>query len=213
MPYAIQNNDEFRLTLWCRWSDQESQNDLRILVRTGVLFLATDQDLLGLLSTTWGPLMTSGFATDASYSGATLRRVIGAGAQPITKFSILGSAAGTSTTPTLPRQVTGLISLYTDVAGKKNRGRFYYPFPATEWLSADGSPAPVFVGATLGDIATEVTNETTVVIGAQPVKYQYGLHNPAGDWLKYETSRQHDRWATQRKRGDFGQQNRNPFGG
>jgi len=215
MAYSVEFGDEFRWSIYCRHRGQESINQVRVrVIQTLVPLSGTDQDLCDQLSSTVAPFMTASFTTETRYEGSTIRRVasIIGGGQPVTKFSILGTAAGTLAPPTLPAQVAGLVSLYTDVGGKKYRGRFYYPFVAQSEQEADSSPDPAFVGTTLGDIGALLTSVVTILhTGVPTFKVHFGLHPAGGDPQQFTYFKAHDAWATQRRRSDFAQLNRSPF--
>lgn len=214
MPYIVQDSDEFRLTLYSHDStDQAGLVGFRVRTNYLIGAGATDEGVVDKLSGVWGPRLKFFFTTDTQYMGATLRRLFGVGAQPITRFSVSGSGAGTEALPTLPLQTAGLLSFATDTGGKKYRGRCYIPFVARSYQtsSTSGDPSVAFQ-TQMETIGAAVVAGDTIIVGGATISVEYGLH-PVGDpvWSKYTSYKYHDRWATQRRRGSFGKQNPFPF--
>lgn len=114
---------------------------------------------------------------------------------------------GLRTGDPLPKQVSGLISLRTALAGRRNRGRVYVPFPAETSNNSSSEPDAVYIEG-LGGIGTAhvaprtvvgATGTTTIV----PVIFR----RVAGTTQDVVSFRVRLFWATQRRRGDFGKPN------
>lgn len=105
----------------------------------------------------------------------------------------------------LPRQVSGLISLRSALAGKRNRGRSYVPFPPESDNALNAVPTASYV-TRLGLLRDELLlsprivgpapNETTLI----PVVFR----RVAGTTQDLILGLPRTVWATQRRRGSFG---------
>jgi hypothetical protein len=142
----------------------------------------------------------------------------GVGAQRIRPLPIgvealwQGSAGpGTAGASPMPKQIAGIFSKITAFGGRAMRGRVYVPFP-TDLDNSSPSDAPTVGYMTrLGAFAANVVATTAVTGGAGnasmvPVIY----HRVSGnvDIIIGATARQ--KWATQRRRGDYGRPNDPP---
>jgi hypothetical protein len=125
-----------------------------------------------------------------------------------------GGAAGAAGAGPLPGQTTGMITKLTGLGGRANRGRVYVPFPAR--ASATGSPLIPTVGyvtalaAYAGVILTNLTTTDGGLNGQTwlPVLKHGNAFPPSVTLINGATPRQ--KWATQRRRGDYGRANQIP---
>lgn len=149
-------------------------------------------------------------APEASFAGVGVRR-LSPGVKTIQYFSTNAPVPGGYDPPIMPTQVCGIITFLTGAAGKENYGRAYIPFPSAVALDpATGRPDSNYVdflidlaGLWDGYTATEGGNSITLeqrIVSAR---------NPAGlvinQWVAQE------KFATQRRRGNYGQPNNTPF--
>lgn len=119
---------------------------------------------------------------------------------------------GDASSPGLPTQVSGLIRWVTDFAGAAGRGRSYIPFPSVDWMGANGFPTNEAIIA-LNAIADAIRAAIPTVTGALGgvATFQQIIWNPispefaAGNIVKSYLSEQ--KFATQRRRGNFGKVN------
>lgn len=110
----------------------------------------------------------------------------------------------------LPRQVAGLISLRTDLAGRAFRGRSYIPFPSEADNEADSSPTVQYL-TRLGQLATEYLQPVQVTDGVATETAVPIIWHRATRTFHFITSAMvNDAWATQRRRGSFGRPNMVP---
>jgi len=114
---------------------------------------------------------------------------------------------GTHGPPGLPGQDTGLITKTTDFTGRGFRGRVYVPFPATDYQDADDTPTAAYVAA-LDTFATFLFTTFTVIAGGttmvmKPVLFNRVTHG-VFDITGFVSRK---RWATQRRRGNYGRVN------
>ncbi len=115
---------------------------------------------------------------------------------------------GLVTGPPLPKQVTGLISLYSNVPGPGGRGRVYPGFPSSSQTQDDGTPDPAYV-ANLDALALLLKAGVTITNGAGgSADLEAGIYGRANDsFTPITTHLSRTRWATQRRRSDFGAAN------
>lgn len=129
-----------------------------------------------------------------------------------TKYLPTISTAGRGTSVVVgiphPKQISGLTTKVTELAGRANRGRVYWPFPWTDTNDNSGAPTPLQVTlmTTLAGTFLAVTTKAAGVDSAtfQPVL----LHKvPTLAPTPILTSLTAAKWATQRRRGDYGRPN------
>jgi len=148
-------------------------------------------------------------SVNANFRGVGIRRLH---PQPPTVdfYSNILADTGGIDADILPRQVSGIISKQTGFGGRKYRGRAYIPFPAETNNTVTGHPENAYVGAlqvlanALEDSFTAGTAPNTATL--IPILY----HRLDGSWTTISNMLAKARWATQRRRGDFGQANTFP---
>lgn len=211
MAATLGLGDVIELKLFCTLKDQLSVNVLhyRVSATAGAIAI-TDALAAAALDTKFAVRMKDLITSDAAYAGLTVQRIRPLAAPPVQ--NITGAGAGNGGAPSLPRQVAGLIKKGTTLAGRKERGRIYLPFPGEP--QSDGNPPVPTAGyqAALQTFADHMDDLVSVASGAdsitlQPVLYHRATHTTSD--VVFTVTRA--RWATQRRRGDFGQANKNPF--
>ena len=158
------------------------------------------------LFTAWKFILSN----EATYRGVGVKRILPLPAT-IESFTIVNAGIGAAASTALPKQTAGVISLRTAFAGRAFRGRSYFPFPSEIDNLANGLPGPSLV-TSLNTIGTILIASRAVTNGATsetwtPVVYHRNLGTT--DVLVAAIGR--SIWGTQRRRGDFGQQNVSPF--
>lgn len=149
-------------------------------------------------------------AGPASFRGVGARVIDPALSLEVYSNTLTGLAAG-GVTP-LPKQVAGFISLRTDTAGRRGRGRIYVPFPSTDHVEPDGNPTVGYLNI-LQLLANIYTGEVVVAgsgggsVTLDPVLWGRELNIPTLITRNIVP----DRFATQRRRGDFGPVNVSPI--
>lgn len=120
-----------------------------------------------------------------------------------------GIAAGNM----VPRQVSGLISLSTNTAGRRERGRIYVGFPSSAYVDANGELTAAGL-VILSNIASVVGPGLVVTAGAASTNLQLVIRHPdvpgpppIVNGSDVTTVRAEEGLATQRRRGDFGRPN------
>jgi len=158
------------------------------------------------------PAMKGVMSSTATWRGIGLKKI-----RPLpvgneaTNVGLTG--AGTNIGDMLPKQTSGLISLYSTQTGRNGRGRVYIPFPAEGSNEANSTPAAAY-NVSLETICTLLLAGFTVT-GLMPggtATVQFGVFSKALNAFAALTAAIcKDAWATQRRRGDFGRPNALPF--
>lgn len=170
----------------------------------------TAQNIADALATLYGPLYAPLIGNSTSYFGTIVQKILPL-PQAAAVQSIVASVPGTGGVDLMARQVSGIISIRTLLAGRSRRGRAYIPFP-TETMNANpGAPTGGYT-ANLLALSSQMEQDTTVVSGGdtctlRPVVWSRRL----GIMTDVERCIPEAHWATQRRRGDFGRLNPNPF--
>jgi len=121
----------------------------------------TDQVLADKLSAVVGPLIKAILSEQAAYRGLTLQYIHpNTPRDPVT--SVIEQGTGVVEGDLLPSDTSGLFSLKTGLAGRRNRGRKYIPFPGEANNAADATPDTTYkTGASL--LAGVFTNDQDLV--------------------------------------------------
>lgn len=128
------------------------------------------------------------------------------------EYSSGGSGGGTGGADPLPYQVCGFIKKFTILAGRHGLGRMYVAFPPRQaQAAAIENPTPAYQ-ANVAVLSTFVTGSITYTVGGASTSLDYGLYDVKN---KVFTSTigavMIPKWATQRRRGDYGRVNAPPF--
>jgi len=163
-----------------------------------------------LLAPLYKPLMSA----EAEWRGLGAR-VIDETPPGIEVFANAEVGPGTDAGELLPTQVCGILTKKTLLAGRKFRGRVYLPFPAETVNDSDGNPtAGYLINANLlGDELEGTVQLNDGAAGTIDVGAVLRSGDGAGGFI-YTSIDQcfaRPRWATQRKRGAYGQKNTSPI--
>ena len=123
---------------------------------------------------------------------------------------VTDTISGTITGSITPSQVSGIGTWQTLQAGRGYRGRSYVPFPAASDVDTDYTPKAAYVTRLL-TLLTDMfgTMSANPFVGAlgqaviNPVLY----HRATGGFTNVTNFVARKRWATQRRRGDYGRIN------
>lgn len=131
--------------------------------------------------------------------------------KPAAASSNAHAGAGTAGATACPRQTAGLITTYTPYAGAAGRGRIYVPFPSVSDDTGSGSPTAGYI-TKLNAAATWLYSSTTVVgLSGTADMYPALWRPPSGFWVAITSWLSRDKWATQKRRGDYGRPNQSPI--
>lgn len=139
----------------------------------------------------------------------------------IRQFGTGGQGVGTGAAgDPMPKQVAGIISIRTPLAGTKYRGRMFVPFPSEGANDPDQQPSAAYV-ALLDTLASLWVGVETVIVGAGsadiiPIIWHQNdpeppLNIPQPSYHEIESASGKLYWGTQRRRGDYGAANISPI--
>jgi len=209
---TIANNDIWQVRIYTNMQNQLAVNSFyyKGSAVTGVVPSST---WLSQIDAAWASDWKALLTNAAVYLGVTVQRML-----PLPKTILEPTAVGTGTgnagATMMPKQVSGIGTFRTDFAGPSARGRVYIPFPD----EADN-------GATAVPSAGYLTRLTTMMNllsipfvvapgGGNTATLTRVLWHPAlsaATALTVTSFLVRAKWATQRRRGDYGQPNQLPF--
>lgn len=205
----LKAGDLYQVRFYCSQADQVAINVRHYSIR-GVDDDATDNDLADALATNFAGPYKAALSGEAEYRGLSVQR-LQPGEKSTELFKTTGAGAGTGTGDVLPRQVSGLIALVTEFAGRSFRGRVYVPFPGEDDNAIDGAITGGYL-AKLNALGAEYIRTIRPVkpggtLDAVPVIYSRKSEGriDAVGW------RARLGFATQRRRGFFGAKNISPI--
>jgi len=202
--------DKLRVIFYCRCNDQLGLNVRYFEVATKTGLGVSEEAIANSMFDAYDSLYAALLSNQASFAGVTVQKVA-----PLPKGTVFSSTdaavTGIGGAELLPKQVSGLISLYTTIGGREYRGRMYVPFPEMEANTTGGLPDTGYL-ALLNDLAIFADNTITSTVGADansmfPVVYSRKLDV----YTRLDRGVRRTKWATQRRRGDFGPVNLTPF--
>jgi len=206
----LANNDVYAARICCTLGVQTSINVLHYLV-SSVVGAPTDTHMVTALDLAFAGAIKALMGPDASYRGIGVQRRL---PTPATnqEFGIAGQGAGTLAGPSLPKQLSGLVTKRTAFAGKRYRGRFYAPFPSEASNDgAEGRPIAAYVTA-LTNLGGVIDNALGIGAGGDSATITPGLFNKTtGAFTPITSCTARNYWANQRRRGDFGPTNSSPI--
>jgi len=217
MPFPIESLDTFEFRIYTLYNGQLAVNQRGYEYVAGSGGLNTTSAIVNqtFLDANLAVIMTPLLVTGASILGTSIR--LNPNPEHIaTDYSTVITGTGSGGTVALPKQTSGLIRFRSNLAGKRGIGHTYVPFPPADSNLTTGVPSAAYtdaldglgslllgpisildVGTTLGQLRSTV-RVTSATIGSPALMTRF-FSLPA--------------WATQRRRGDFGRVNRNPFSG
>jgi hypothetical protein len=210
MATVLAPTNLLRCSMWCSEAGQASVSSFYYLVVTVGGVPATDQDVGDTLATNAGALLRACINNNATFNGIVTQKII---PPPLTVdvFSTANAGAGSGGTPALPKQVTGLVSWYTALAGRAKRGRTYMPFPAVPADLGDGTPTAAYQTA-VSTFANAVKGLTAIAIGGRTATLALILyHRQLTTYDVITALLVRNQWATQRRRGAYGRPNISPI--
>lgn len=195
----------------CSAGFQTGQNTLHYAVSGVTGGGLTLQQIAIQLSLVFAPLYKALMPSGANFRGVGATNLAAPRSQQF--FDVTGFGPGTFGTTLVPTQVRGVIAYYSTLAGPKNRGRSYIPFPPTTAVATDGSPLPSYLAA-LTNLRTAIAGISTLTVGgATTTLFLVIAHKPhtPGNWATVVATYGRSKWGTQRRSGMYGRQNVPPF--
>ena len=177
-----------------------------VTVAPGCTLAEAATEIDATLAVSYPPCMS----VNAVYRGVGLKRL---DPNPTTETQVvLSETPGTTAGDLMARQVTGIITLRSGLPGRANRGRMYVAFPSELDNDADGHPIPGYTARL--DALGVLFEAPLVVIGAAGTATLFPVVKHANSMVNDQEITEavgRTKWATQRRRGDYGQGNTLPF--
>lgn len=203
-------NDIYRVTVGTYWGLQVGLNvtHWRVAIITGNQ--PGDALIAGAFDNKFANPYKGLLHSGATYYGVRIQR-IQPGVPGLPAVSANFSGGGLAGAAGLPPGTSGVITFRTPLAGRSWRGRIYVPFPS-EADNGDVTGRPVAGYVTnLAALGLLYRTPTTQTVGGDSVTLEMGVFSrkvPAFTVVTQHVAR--DRWATQRRRSDFGRVNAVP---
>ncbi len=201
-------DDKFETKTFCMAGDQVGINVRNWRVTDIVGGASFDaQDYVDALSLRASFLHRAWMPDSCRYLGMQLYNINVAGIPSEVVTSAAGGGLGNQSSEQLPRQVAGLIHLKTLLASRHGRGRMYIPFGCELWNTTNGDVSPT---------ALAILDSLRILYGEPQTVSLAGVHCQLWPAIKERAtnvltlvfnSSTEKRWATQRRRGQFGRQN------
>lgn len=171
----------------------------------------TEQSFADHMSQLVAPLYRAILPEQASFRGVGVRDV----ATPLAlEFTQNGqSQAGLVQGGIGAKQIAGLVAKFTAVNTPRARGRMYAAFPGLGSMETDGRPTGVYENQ-LDAMADVLFANISFGPNLNPTVMEPVIFSPGPGIIQINKIIQHrtrNRWATQRRRGDFGPTNIVPF--
>lgn len=206
---APADGDIWLLRVACITDDQAAINTYYFVVSGVIGGTVLDSDAAAAFNTTLAPLYKAVLSEEAEYYGVSLGRVTPT-PKTVPAVNTSSRGAGDVAGDMLPGQVSGIISFKTAFAGRKYQGRVFIPFPS-ETDNAAHIPVAGY-GTRLQALATAINTPQVATAGGSSATFTlFMFHRNDSSATKITTATAKRLWATQRRRGDYGQRNPPPF--
>jgi hypothetical protein len=208
-PIAV-IGDVFKIRYACRFGSQYALN-IGHSVCTAVTGVAPNlQELATGVRLLAGAFYPALLANDAEFYGVAVQRIY-----PTLSLEYTDASApllGTAGAAPLPSQICGLISYYCDAAGRKFRGRAYYPFPAQADNTLLDGPQASYI-TRLGSLGNWYLSDNTYTSGTGGTAIlRQGLYDKVSHaFTRFAYQFPRAFWATQRRRASNGFGDDAPF--
>lgn len=130
--------------------------------------------------------------------------------QEAERFSTIMDTIGEFEDPPLPKQICGLIRKRTIRIGRGARGRIYAPFPSEGVNTEEALPVSTYVDR-LQELGEALMPDTPIPFAAPDMVLVPVIFNPeksaSFEMAEITSIQASERWATQRRRGDYGAEN------
>jgi len=208
-PGGLQQGDVLEVIFYATMGNQTSMNVRRYEVSSAPIPDIQMEFLSQLMGEYHETEYSAMMAQEAIYRGTSIRRI-----EPTRTIEILSlrSAPGTVASEALPAQVAGLITFLTPLPGAAGRNRAYIPFPA-EGDNGENTPTVGYIGrlTTLANLMAETVTLISVAT-EQAILEPLIYPGPEGVHQFVAGVRANEKWATQRRRGNYGSPNNLPGG-
>jgi len=209
MATSVNIGDLLEIKTFCVHAEQVGLNVHHYIVEN-ITGSVTDYEVATAFDSAVSLLLRSMMASDSEYAGTTCQ-ILNGSPPPVPVFSVGSAGAGTLGSVSLPTQTCGLITFTSQLIGRANRGRRYIAFPAADALDTDGTPIAAQV-SNLDSLATVLLSVFPIVGGSGTISATLCIgRKPSLTFTRLTGKRVLKRWATQRRRGNFGAANKLPF--
>lgn len=199
--------DRLSVRAVCVAGDQTAFNVLWFNISAKTALGADNFEIATGLSQTLSSLYRAVMSDNASFNGMGVRNDSD---KSVEEFASTGSGPGTAVGDLLPRQVSGLIGTRTIFALRRARGRIYIPFPAEADSEATGKPAVAYV-TRLQALADRLRDVFVITGLGGTLDLKLCVYSRVfGTLVDVTNATARPRWATQRRRGDYGRTNPPP---
>jgi hypothetical protein len=199
------------LELWTQRAAQASVQRIAYRAQVTAGSGVTYGEFLTSVGTSFQALMLPMIDSTSSFRGMGVREILApVVGSPSPAYDNSAVAVGTGVGKPMPGQVSGLIKISTAVGGRKGRGRLYIPFPAVTFGDDTDQPTAAYL-VLLNALATQVLAPIVVIGGTGTAAFGLVLyHRTTGLTSPVVSTAGSPRWATQRRRGDYGRLNSSP---
>jgi hypothetical protein len=199
--FEILLNDILEVKWWYTCGNDRALNVRHYFVSavTNPYGVLTSLSAANQIKTSWSDDLRNLMSVNASFDAVSIQRLAPL-PKSVATFSTSAPVAGLLPAAVLPRQVAGLISLYTPLAGPKHRGRFYMPYPDEGSNETNGQPTAAYI-ALLDTLRARLTGSGTLTatVGAATLN-PIIVHRDATPSTVITSGIARPRWATQRRR-------------
>lgn len=201
--------DIYQMRTYVLAGGQAGINVLHFYVSSKAGTGATDTEIGQAFNTATAAVLKACLSANASFRGTSIRKI--APAVGLEQFNITGQGAGGVAGDLMPKQVSGIITWRTALPGRAYRGRSYVAFPGEADNDVDATPTAGYLTR-----LTALANAWDVPITAGAAGNTNLLklaiyHRVFAGTTLVDTYTVRDRWATQRRRGDYGRTNLLPI--
>lgn len=210
MAVTLAGGDICRLRVACYTANQVGINVAHFQVTSVTGTSRNDAQVADDFNTSLAPRYKTALSAQARFRGVSFQRILPLPPtfpQIVTTLDGVGLVAGDM----LATQTSGIVSAKTEFAGAKYRGRVYIPFPGEASSDVNGIPIAQYV-TDIEDIGEELYTPVVLGAGGNTVTLTPCIfHRATGTATKIDGFTARQKWATQRRRGSFGQVNPTPF--
>lgn len=211
MTINIQEGDLIQITFYNKLGEQAGLNVRHYSAVNGTkVGSPTLTQVAGEVSDIFGVLYKDVMSVEASYRGVGAKVL--KPAQTLEVYSINQQGNGSYIGDPLPTQTRGIITLRTNLAGPRNRGRVYVPFPSEDANDSDGRPDTTYFSF-LDNLATNLDDVVSINDGAgNEIQLTPVVYSRKFDTVQAVTGHTtRTRWGTQRSSGAYGSTNLLPI--
>lgn len=210
MPAALAVGDRVQVRIWSSDAEQASVNTVYYKVISLAGTGASDARLATDFDAVIAAAMKNLLNVSARYDGVQVT-IVNRLPLPVSQTGNVNAGLGTRGINSLPRQAAGILSIRTDIAGPRGRGRLYLPFPSGVDNTDPGRPLGAYItNAEL--LGADMLAFASTGVGANTANLQWvvwsKVHAAMIPVVNYIVP---PFWATMKKRGSYGRPNRSPI--